>query len=137
MWTQCWILFFFLPFLVWFWSFLYDFLFVVQYLFSFCQRLRHLFLRPPSFSNLDDWWEFHHCWTIWQCRLWIFQTRGTKLERFLPKNQCNVWCIENRTNHSSKILMSLVWFLLHQTLILRIGSMGRCQKLCIILESKI
>ena len=63
MWTQCWILFFFLPFRVWFWSFLYDFLFVVQYLFSFCQRLRHLFLRPPSFSNLDDWWEFHHCWT--------------------------------------------------------------------------
>ena len=24
---------------------------------------------------------------IWQCGLWSFQTRGTKLERFLPKNQ--------------------------------------------------
>jgi hypothetical protein len=23
---------------------------------------------------------------IWQYRLWSFQTRGTKLERFLPKN---------------------------------------------------
>ena len=28
----------------------------------------------------------------------------------------NVWCIKNRTNHSSKTLMSLVRFLLHQTL---------------------
>ena len=25
--------------------------------------------------------------TIWQYRLWSFQTRGMKLERFLPKNQ--------------------------------------------------
>ena len=24
---------------------------------------------------------------LWQYRLWSFQTRGTKLERFLPKNQ--------------------------------------------------
>ena len=23
---------------------------------------------------------------LWQYRLWSFQTRGTKLERFLPKN---------------------------------------------------
>ena len=28
----------------------------------------------------------------------------------------NVWCIKNRTNHSSKTLMSLVRFLMHQTL---------------------
>ena len=26
-------------------------------------------------------------WELWQYRLWSFQTRGTKLERFLPKNQ--------------------------------------------------
>ena len=25
--------------------------------------------------------------TIWQYGLWSFQTRGTKLERFLPKNR--------------------------------------------------
>ena len=25
--------------------------------------------------------------TIWQYRLWSFQTGGTKLERFLPQNQ--------------------------------------------------
>ena len=25
--------------------------------------------------------------TLWQYGLWSFQTRGTKLERFLPKNQ--------------------------------------------------
>ena len=24
---------------------------------------------------------------VWQCRLWSFQVGGTKLERFLPKNQ--------------------------------------------------
>ena len=34
-------------------------------------------------------------------------------DSFLPHN---VWCIKNQTNHSSKTLMSLVWFLLHQTL---------------------
>ena len=26
-------------------------------------------------------------WEFWQYGLWSFQTRGTKLERFLPKNQ--------------------------------------------------
>ena len=25
--------------------------------------------------------------TLWQCGLWSFQTGGTKLERFVPKNQ--------------------------------------------------
>ena len=28
-----------------------------------------------------------HLCALWQYRLWSFQTRGTKLERFLPKNQ--------------------------------------------------
>ena len=31
-------------------------------------------------------------------------------------NITNVWCIKNRTNHSSKALMILIRFLLHQTL---------------------
>ena len=36
--------------------------------------------------------EFHETgvvveWAVWQYGLWSFQTRGTKLERFLPKNQ--------------------------------------------------
>ena len=26
-------------------------------------------------------------WAVWQYRLWSFQTGGTKLEIFLPKNQ--------------------------------------------------
>ena len=26
-------------------------------------------------------------WSLWQYGLWSFQTGGTKLERFLPKNQ--------------------------------------------------
>ena len=26
-------------------------------------------------------------YTLWQCGLWSFQTGGTKLEIFLPKNQ--------------------------------------------------
>ena len=30
--------------------------------------------------------------------------------------KCNVWCIKNQTNHSSKTVMSLVRFLLYQTL---------------------
>ena len=33
----------------------------------------------------------------------------------------NIWCIKNRTNHSSKTFMSLVRFLLHQTLIFKNG----------------
>ena len=35
----------------------------------------------PMSSYLD------YCWIIWQYGLWTFQTGGTKLERFLPKNQ--------------------------------------------------
>ena len=94
--------FFVLPFLVWFWSFLYDFLFVVQYLFSFCQRLRHLFLRPPSFSNLDDWWEFHHCWTTMAethqkrslhppyCHQFLIRCQVFRLKKEQDKNRENV-----------------------------------------------
>ena len=29
----------------------------------------------------------HYCSKVWQYGLWSFQTVGTKLERFLPKNQ--------------------------------------------------
>ena len=28
-----------------------------------------------------------HTWALWQYGQWSFQTGGTKLERFLPKNQ--------------------------------------------------
>ena len=35
---------------------------------------------------------------------------------FLKSND-NVWCIKNQTNHSSKTLLSLVRFLMHQTLL--------------------
>ena len=31
----------------------------------------------------------HPLCTVWQYGLWSFQTGGTKLERFLPKNQHN------------------------------------------------
>ena len=30
---------------------------------------------------------FYACNTLWQYGLWSFQTEGTQLERFLPKNQ--------------------------------------------------
>ena len=53
--------------------------------------------------------------TVWQYGLWSFQTGGTKLERFLPK---------------INILKGNYW-------ILRIGLVGRCQKLDIILVSKV
>ena len=33
-----------------------------------------------SHQNSEDW-------RLWQYGLWSFQTGGTKLERFLPKNQ--------------------------------------------------
>ena len=46
-------------------------------------------------------------WGLWQYGMWSFQTGGTKLERFLHKNQ-----------HTQRILLNL-----------RIGLMGRCQKL--------
>ena len=65
----------------------------------------------------------HHCkwrWCkyckLWQYRLWSFQGRNTKLERFLAKNQLQSNEIGNQ--------------------ILRIGVMGSCQKLGIILENK-
>ena len=36
---------------------------------------------------------------------------------YIPdSSNSNVWCIKNRTNHSSKALLSLVWFLMNQTL---------------------
>ena len=31
--------------------------------------------------------QYEYVYTIWQYGLWSFQTWGTKLERFLPKNQ--------------------------------------------------
>ena len=40
---------------------------------------------PPKFA-LDNEEAIQAC-NIWQYGLWSFQTGGTKLERFLPKNQ--------------------------------------------------
>ena len=54
---------------------------------------------------------------IWQYELWSFQMGGTKLERFLPKNQLT----------QRKLL---------NFLILRIGLMASCRKLGIILVIK-
>ena len=48
-----------------------------------------------------------------------FSSRGTKLERFLPKNQYN----------QRKLLNFEDW--------VKIGLMGRCQKMSIIFESKL
>ena len=50
---------------------------------------------------------------LWQYGLWSFQTGGTKLERFLPKNQHNQrkllnfenWCI-GKVSKSAKIWLS-------------------------------
>ena len=55
--------------------------------------------------------------TLWQYGLWSFQTVGwgTKLERFLPKNQ-----------HTQRKLLNFENWV-----------MGRCQKLGIILENKV
>ena len=33
------------------------------------------------------YWSLQFGWVAWQYGLWSFQTGGTKLERFLPKNQ--------------------------------------------------
>ena len=38
------------------------------------------------------------CCTLWQYRLWSFQAGGTKLERFLPKNQYTPWKLLNFEN---------------------------------------
>ena len=46
-------------------------------------------------------------------------------EKIRSNSKSNIRCIKNRTNHSSKIIMSLVWFLLNQTLlILNVGIYG-------------
>ena len=37
--------------------------------------------------ELRNWLLVMWYWELWQYRLWSFQTRGMKLERFLPKNQ--------------------------------------------------
>ena len=46
----------------------------------------------PSGINNAPWFPAvasaeHTLYTLWQYGLWSFQTGGTKLERFLPKNQ--------------------------------------------------
>ena len=43
------------------------------------QLLSHVFI-VGNFGQID-------LWAVWQYGLWSFQTGGTKLERFLPKNQ--------------------------------------------------
>ena len=47
------------------------------------------------------------------CKVQVFSLRPNVFWNYI-----DVWCIKNRTNHSSKTLMNLVRFLLHQTLVL-------------------
>ena len=47
----------------------------VSYFLAFCSNLFYI---TQNFTTE---------WTLWQYGLWSFQTGGTKLERFLPKNQ--------------------------------------------------
>ena len=46
------------------------------------KHCRNLGNKPASYSD-----EELKVYVLWQYGLWIFQTGGTKLERFLPKNQ--------------------------------------------------
>ena len=41
---------------------------------------------------------FYACNKLWQYGLWSFQTEGTQLERFLPKNQHTQRKFENWVN---------------------------------------
>ena len=46
--------------------------------------------RGITWSHLESVWNHSgpsDVCMLWQYRLWSFQTRGTKLERLLPKNQ--------------------------------------------------
>ena len=43
--------------------------------------------RPTCIIRNSTFIYFWENLPLWQYRLWSFQTRGTKLERFLPKNQ--------------------------------------------------
>ena len=70
---------------------------------------------PCSEKLFYPLWGFESC-TLWQYRLWSFQGRDTKLERFLSKK--------------STVVKWNYW-------ILRIGVMASCQKLGIILEKKV
>ena len=45
--------------------------------------------------NLD---EGYFIYGLWQYGLWSFQAGGTKLERFLPKNQHTPWKLLNFEN---------------------------------------
>ena len=51
--------------------------------FTFLIFLNGEILQAPSMLVLTQW-----SWSLlWQYGLWSFQTGGTKLERFLPKNK--------------------------------------------------
>ena len=49
-------------------------------------RFNEIWIFLPSWQNMLLEWHVLHV-KIWQYGLWSFQTGGTKLERFLPKNQ--------------------------------------------------
>ena len=54
---------------------------------------------------------------------WLWRIKIWKLDLFWRSfwnaeiGNTNVWCIKNRTKHSSKTSLRLVWFLMHQTLL--------------------
>ena len=54
-------------------------------------KIRKMTLKTAVIRDRSSW-EIENCRvmdapTVWQYGLWSFQTGGTKLERFLPKNQ--------------------------------------------------
>ena len=62
-----------------------------------------------------------------------FSKKAIKIWQNIPLNlKFNIWCIKNRTNNSSKILLSLVWFFMHQTLLLvNVKSSGRFRQIVV------
>ena len=60
-------------------------------------KISQNFVAFSEYMNFTIHWQFvqfltptncqRRLWTLWQYGLWSFQTGGTKLEIFLPKNQ--------------------------------------------------
>ena len=70
------------------WS-LFGILGMISKLFSICVGSFHFLIlyHTVCFSTTYDNYPCSDIYLIWQYGLWSFQTGGTKLERFLPKNQ--------------------------------------------------
>ena len=51
------------------------------------KRVRYIFEFDTCCELLLSGWSNHHQCILWRYGLWSFQTRYTKLERFLHKNQ--------------------------------------------------